>query len=226
MWRPAGLKRLVLAGFIMGLAGDFSKARASEDARTALAFVQQLREHGLHELAIDYLKVLRADTALPAKIKSILDYEEGRTLIDEAAKSGDLVLREDLLKEAREKLEGFVKANPQLAETRKALVDLAKLLIERGHLAMLLSEETAEKAKKEAKVAEARAAFSAVRDSYAKAIEPLNAAYKKYAGFIPDDDPRKADARESTRPCWMPCCKRGLPTMSWRKPSRPARPNG
>src|SRR5208283_1024261 len=133
--------------------------------RTALAFVEQLRGRGLHELALEYLRILRADPAQPAKIKAVLDYEEGRTLIDEAAKSGDLVLREDLLKEAREKLEGFVRANPQLAETRKALVDLAKLLIERGHLAMLLSEETADKAKKEAKVAEARAAFSEARDS-------------------------------------------------------------
>ena len=49
---------------------------------------------------------------LPLRIKSTLDYEEGRTSIDEAAKSGDLVLRDDLLKDAREKLEGFVKANP------------------------------------------------------------------------------------------------------------------
>ncbi len=58
---------------------------------------------------------------------------------------------------------------------------------------MLLSEDTADKAKKEAKVAEARAAFTEAREAYAKAIEPLNAAYKKYAGFIPDGDPRKAE---------------------------------
>ena len=49
----------------------------------------------------------------------ILDYEEGRTLIDEAAKSGDLVLRQDLLKEAKDKLEAFVKAHPQLPQTRR-----------------------------------------------------------------------------------------------------------
>ena len=50
---------------------------------------------------------------------------------------------------------------------------------------MLLSEETTDKAKKEAKVAEARAAFTEAHEAYAKAIEPLNAAYKKYAGFHP-----------------------------------------
>jgi cellulose synthase operon protein C len=193
MSHRAGFSRVVVAGLVMGLAGNLATARADEDARTVQAFLEQLREHGLHDLAIDYIKVLRAESALPARIKATLDYEEGRTLIDEAARSGDLVLRDDLLKEAREKLEGFVKANPQLSETRKALVDLAKLLIERGHLAMLLSEETADKGKKDAKVAEARAAFSQAHEAYAKALDPLNTAYKKYAGFIPDDDPRKAE---------------------------------
>ena len=190
MSRPFELRWAVL---VMWLAGLAVPAWAGEDSRTALAFVEQLREHGLHEQALDYLKILRADPGQPANIKAVLDYEEGRTLIDEAARSGDLVLREDLLKEARGKLEAFVKANPQLSETREALVHLAKLLIERGHLAMLLSEDSADKAKKEAKVAEARACFTEAHEAYAKAIEPLNTAYKKYAGFIPDNDPRKTE---------------------------------
>ena len=50
---------------------------------------------------------------------------------------------------------------------------MGKLLIERGHVAMLLSEDTTDKAKKEAKVAEARAAFAEAHEAYAKAIEPL-----------------------------------------------------
>jgi cellulose synthase operon protein C len=193
MSRPSELRWALLAGMVLGLAGSAAPVWAGEDSRTALAFIEQLRERGLHEQALEYLNILRADAGLPANIKVLLDYEEGRTLIDEAAKSGDLVLREDLLKEARGKLEGFVKANPQLTETREALVHLAKLLIERGHLAMLFSEDTTDKAKKEAKVAEARAAFTEAHEAYAKAIEPLNAAYKKYAGFIPDGDPRKPE---------------------------------
>ena len=193
MSRPASSRWALLAASIVALAGHVAPACADEDSRTALAFIEQLRERGLHELAREYLDVLRADPSEPANVKAVLDYEEGRTLIDEAARSGDLVLREDLLKEARTKLEGFVKANPQLTETREALVHLAKLLIERGHLAMLLSEDTADKAKKEAKVAEARAAFTEAHEAYAKAIEPLNTAHKKYAGFIPDNDPRKIE---------------------------------
>ncbi len=191
-----GTQRVFYSAVVLLLTGAFAPVFGGEDARTALPFVEAMREHGLYEQAREYLNVLRADQALPIGIKEILDYEEGRTLIDEAARSGDLVLREDLLKEARDKLEGFVKAHPQNPRTREALVQLAKLLIERGHLAMLLSEEAADKAKKDAKVTEARAAFTEAHEAYVKAIEPLSAAYKKYAGFIPDDDPRKAERDE------------------------------
>ena len=60
--------------------------------------------------------MLRADAQLPAAVKDVLDYEEGRTLIDEAAKTDDLVLRDELLRDASEKLEGFAKTNPQLRQ--------------------------------------------------------------------------------------------------------------
>jgi tetratricopeptide (TPR) repeat protein len=196
MSHAAKIKWAVWGGLVVGLAHLPGRAAGAEDSRTALAFVDELRQRGLHDLALEYLNVLRADPGLAVNVKQLLDYEEGRTLIDEAAKTGDLVLREDLLKEAREKLEGFAKANPQLAKTREALVHLAKLLIERGHLAMLIADETADKAKKEAKISEARSAFTEAHEAYVKAIEPLNVAYKKYAGFIPDDDPRKAERDE------------------------------
>ena len=193
MSRPSALRWALLATLVLGHAIHVASAPAGEDPRTAMAFLEQLKEHGLHDLALEYLNVLRADPALSDQLKVILDYQEGKILIDEAAKSGDLILREDLLKQAHERLDRFVKANPQLSESRDALVSLAKLMIERGHTAMLVSEESIDKAKKEGKVAEARACFTEAHEAYAKAIDPLNTAYKKYAGFIPDDDPRKAE---------------------------------
>ncbi len=97
-------------------------------------------------------------------------------MIDEAGRSNDLVLREELLRDAKEKLEGFVKAHAQRPEARDALVQLAKLLVERGYLATLLGEETQDKAKKDAKLAEARAAFIQAHEAYGKAVVALGAA--------------------------------------------------
>jgi len=168
-------------------------ARAGEDSRTAIPFLKELKDRGLHELALDYVDRLRADTAIPAALKAVLDYEEGRALIDKAARTNDLVLRQQLLEEAHEKLDLFVKEHPQAKESREALVQIARMLVERGHLALLMSEDTPDQAKKDAKISEARASFSRAHEAYAKAIEPLSAAYKKYAGFIPEDDPRRAE---------------------------------
>ena len=70
---------------------------------------------------------------------------------------------------------------------------MAKLLIERGHLAMLFSEEAPDPAKKEAKAAEARAAFTQAHEAYANAIAPLEAALKNYPGYIDEKDPRHAE---------------------------------
>jgi tetratricopeptide (TPR) repeat protein len=191
--RGLGFSAIVLAGAGMLLAGAATPIRAGEDPRTAFSFLQELKAHGLHDVALDYIAQLRGDAAQPESVKSILDYEEGRILIDEAAKSGDLVRREDLLKEAREKLDGFVKAHPQLRQANDARVQMGKLLIESGHTAMQMSDETADTAKKQAKVAEARAAFTEAHASYAQVIEPLEATHKKYAGYLEKTDPRAAE---------------------------------
>ena len=44
-------------------------ARADEDPRTVVAFLQELKAHGLHDIALDYIDQLRADASLPADLK-------------------------------------------------------------------------------------------------------------------------------------------------------------
>jgi tetratricopeptide (TPR) repeat protein len=188
-----GCRGFFLALSLAAIGAIAAPARASEDPRTVAQFLQGLKNRGLHDWALYSINQLRADPALSNDIKVILDYEEGRTLIDEASRSSDLVLREELLKEARDKLDGFVKAQPERPEARDALVQLAKLLLERGHLAMLQSEDTQDKAKKEAKVDEARAAFAQAHEAYGKSVEALAAAYKTFPVSMPADDPRRAE---------------------------------
>ena len=191
--RARARRWIVLVGLALGLSGGGVWADGGEDPRTALRFLKELRDRSLHDLALDYIKLLRSDAHLPAEVKDLLDYEEGRTLINEAARSGDLVRREELLRDAAAKLEEFVKAHPKLMQAREAQVHMGKLLLERGHTAMLLSEDIADAAKKAAKVGEARAAFNQASEAYAKTIEPLKAAYGKLAGFREKDDPKLAE---------------------------------
>jgi tetratricopeptide (TPR) repeat protein len=163
---------------------------AGEDPRTALQFLQGLRERGLHDQALDFIDQLRTDPALPADIKVVLDYQEGRTRIDEASRTGDLVRRRELLEQARGKLERFTREQPTHLLAREALVQVARMQVERGHLSLLLAEDAADASQKAARRTEARASFVQGRDAYARAVDQLNQSYKSYSGFIPKGDPR------------------------------------
>lgn len=185
-----GLARLGLALAVVMFCGISRAGAAGEDPRTALTFLQGLRDHGLHDLALEFIDRLRTDPALPADIKVVLDYQEGRTQIDEASRTGDLVRRRELLEQARGKLETFTKNHPEHPLAREALAQVARMQVERGHLSLLLSEDASDPAQKAARQTEARASFLQGRDAYARSVEQLNKSYKGYAGFIPKGDPR------------------------------------
>ncbi|MFO0890653.1 MAG: tetratricopeptide repeat protein [Isosphaeraceae bacterium] len=172
------------------LVGHRPAAAAGEDPRRALEFLHLLRDRGLHDLALEYIDRLRADAALPADVKEVLDFEEGRTQIDEASRSSDLVRRRELLEQARARLEAFTKNNPKHPLAREAFVQVARMLVERGHLSLLMADDTADQAQKATRLAEARAAFLQGREAYSRAVEQLNQSYKGFSGFLPEGDPR------------------------------------
>src|SRR4051794_25327306 len=165
-------------------------AARAEDARTSQQFLQELRDKGFHDLALEFIDRLRADPGLPADQKALLEYQEGRTEIDEASKTGDLVRRRELLEQARTKLEAFTKAQPNHPLAREALVQIARMLVERGHLALLQADDVQEAGPKATKQAEARASFTQAREAFGRAVDQLNAAYKGFSGFIAKGDPR------------------------------------
>jgi tetratricopeptide (TPR) repeat protein len=180
---------VVLVG-ALGLWTSWATIRADEDPRTALRFLQELRDRGLYDLALEYIDQLRVDPALPADIKVVLDYQEGRTQIDEAAKTGDLVHRRELLEQARTKLESFVKAQPKHPLAREARVQSARMLVERGHLALLLADDAQDQAQKTARQTEARTSFAQAREAFVRTVEQLDQSYKSFSGFIAKGDSR------------------------------------
>ena len=121
----------------------------------------------------------------------MLDYQEGRTEIDEAAKTGDLVHRRDLLEQARTKLDSFVKAQPKHPLAREAMVQRARMLVERGHLAAPACRGRARtRPRRRAYKAEARTSFAQARGAFAHAVEQLDQSHKSFSGFIAKGDPR------------------------------------
>lgn len=200
MMRRAGRLGVVLAWAATGVAsGWVGTARGDEDARTAAKFIQGLRERGYFELAADYLDLMRKQPDAPPDLLATVDYELGTLLLEEASRTGDLVHRRDLLDQARGKLDAFTKSNVSHPKAPDALLQLARLLVERGHLSMLQSDETEAKGEK---VADARASFDQARTAYAGAEERLKSAFAKFPPYIPENDPRR-DERERTHTSLM-----------------------
>jgi outer membrane protein assembly factor BamD (BamD/ComL family) len=173
-------------------------AETSQDLR----FIRGLRERGYYDLALEYIEGLLKDPATPADLKPVLNYEVGRGLLDEATALADLERRHALLEQARLKLDGFVKSFPKHSLTPEALVQLARLYVERGHTSMLQADEAKAPADKQARLAAARSAFEEARKAYAAAEPSIQAAYDAFPKFIPDEDPRR-EARDRAHTALM-----------------------
>jgi len=184
------LRSLLLSSLLLAVPDP---APAADDPRFAVDFVQGLRERGHYELALDYIGQLRQSPETPASLKRTLDYEEGRTLIDAATHSNDPDASKEKLDQARVKIEAFVRANPDLPETTQALVDLARLLYERGRTEDDLGGEARTPAEKDNRIAAARSYYAAAREAYNRAFERLKTRLASYPISIPADNPRWAE---------------------------------
>lgn len=188
---------LMRAALLAVLLLAFAPVQRDEDTRTATQYLHGLRDRGYFDLADEYLERLRSAPGTPTDLRETIDYEQARIMIDEASRTGDLALRKELLDKARGKLSSFTQQHPKHPLTTEALVQLARLLVERGHLAMLQGDEAATPKEKEVKLSEARASFDQARDAYTRADEMLTAAFKTFPHFLPDNDPRKAQREQA-----------------------------
>jgi hypothetical protein len=164
---------------------------ASTEKDQALRFLQGLRDRGYYDLSLEYLETLRKAADTPADLKEVLDYEEGRSLLDESSRMADLERRATQLDKARVKLDAFAKGHPKHELAPQALVQMARLLFERGQTAALQANEAETPAEKQTELAKARAAFDQARNAYDAAHVPILANFSKFPKFIPEDDPDK-----------------------------------
>lgn len=194
---------LLLLG--VALAATLAIPRSSlavEDPRTVSSFLQGLRDRGYFDLAAEYLETLRGEPGTPKEISESIDYELGKLSLDEASRTGDLVRRRDLLDKARGRLDAFTRDHPAHLSAPDAFVQLARLLVERGHLAKIEADDAPDHDGREVKLAEARSAFDQARPAYDTAIKTLSDAYAGFHGFLTVDDP-KFTQREETHNALM-----------------------
>jgi hypothetical protein len=68
--RALAAKWIVPVVLAVGTWAGAQWAAAGEDPRTAERFLNDLRDRGLHDLALDFIHLLRNDSQLPANVKA------------------------------------------------------------------------------------------------------------------------------------------------------------
>lgn len=182
--------------------GGASRVSAEEPARE---FLQSLREAHYFDTAIDYLDQMQSSPLAPAKLREVIGYERGVTLVDGAKHQRDFGLREKQLDEAQKALEEFVAQQPNHQLTFAANSQLGNLVVERARLKMERTKRPTEpnkdKLKGEAKelYAKAYAVFNGLEtalktklEGYPTALDP-----KKDAKRIEERDQARADYLQS-----------------------------
>jgi len=198
IWRRLTPASVLAALCLVCLASRGDDQVLSPGANQAMKFVAGLRERGYHDLASEYLDELRKSPDTPADLKETLDYQDGRGLLDEATVTNDVDKKAALMGAARVKLDAFARTHPQHELAPDALMQLARLSIERGHSALLLSREL-KGAEATAKLSAARAAFAEARSAYDKAIPTFKAKFDSFPKFIPDEQTARRDAWKRAR---------------------------
>lgn len=183
-----------------GWAASCQSARAddkelSPEAAQALKFVSGLRERGYHDVAADYIEILRKSPGTPADLKETLDYQDGRGLLEEATITSDPDKKGMLLDAARTKLDSFTKTHATHELAPDALMQLARLFIERGHSSLILSKEL-KGSEAAAKLSAARASFAEARMAYDRALPTLKTKLDSFPKYIPDEQKTKIEGRK------------------------------
>jgi cellulose synthase operon protein C len=179
-----------------------AEVHAGDDPRTIPDFVQGLREKGYYDVALQYLDRLRQDPETPAEIVQTLEYEEGKTLIEESTRSNDPDFKKAKLEQAERKIKTFVSKNPNLPQTTEALVDLADLLFLRAQDEFDQAGEARMGNERDSKVAAARGFYANAKDAHWKAFQRLNTKLEEFPKILPVGDPRLRE-RERIRNATM-----------------------
>jgi tetratricopeptide (TPR) repeat protein len=146
----------------------------------------QEKENGeLGDVAVDYLKLLKAQPTLPAELAEVWDLEMSKSLQAASHHPYDEKQREQLTEEAHKYLEKFVKEKPNHPEAVTALVSSGQFMIDKALLQMRLGRGVSDAGQRETYMSAARAALTAARPKFLEATPKLKERYLAVPAALP-----------------------------------------
>jgi hypothetical protein len=125
-----------VSGLLPLAAAFFAFALVDANAQTPGEKLQELRDDGLYEAAVEYLDQVRGDLSVSEEFREKIDYEAAVTLIAASKDARDPSKRHQLLGRAQSRLASFLEAHPEHELSAKATTDRMNVLVELGQISV------------------------------------------------------------------------------------------
>ena len=167
-------------------------------------FLDNLRRLDMHDVAVLYLESLYNKPNLDPKLREILPYEEGVSLIAGSRSNRDITLRMKQLDDAAAKFQDFVKKNPKHSLVAMANTQLGNVLVERAKVEFEKSKRPVNVDKKDELLKEARRLFDEAKKVFENAEKQFEEDLKKYPNqLVQEENPELYAQRDITRRDYM-----------------------
>jgi hypothetical protein len=144
-----------------------------------LELVRGLREHGLSDLALEYLKDLEARPNLPAADRAALPLERAKCQLEAADEEADEAARGGLIAEAKQGFEAFLKGNAGHPRAAEASIALARLVSLEAKTQLMRSRRAEDRDVEKAEAQKARPLFQEAAKRFGDAAAALAAQVAK-----------------------------------------------
>ncbi len=175
----------------------FSAAVRSEEPFQQ--FLDGLRERNYFDSAMEYLSQMSTSNLITPDQRTLIPYEEARTLIDDARAEKDTTQKNRKLEASEQKLQGFVKANSAHPMTPVARMQLGNVVVERGRMAVELASKPSKLGEKEKILTEARTLLDTAQKVFDEAETAFKTVLDQFPKFIAESDKEQINRRTLAR---------------------------
>jgi hypothetical protein len=183
---PRPLRRAAVFVAVLALSAPVSAQPADP-----LELARGLREHGMADLALEYLDQLAGGKLSPA-LATVLPLERARARLELAEAESDYGKRDAVIAEARAEFEQFLKANANHPRRSEAAVSLARVVSAQARAAVSRANRIDDRDQRKAALAKARPVFEDAATRFAQAATA-------YAARLDDPTLTPAQRRDATR---------------------------
>ena len=164
------LRQALIAG--LGVLVPLAAGSVAAEVRP-LEFIHALQEKGYHEIAVEYLNMLKQQPAVPPEVASVWDLEMSKSLRGSANRALNPKDFEESMNSAQKHLDKFLKENPNHAEAVNALVSAGMFSMDRALQHLRTARPMTDKAEKAKELAQARTLLDEARPRLKQAVDTL-----------------------------------------------------